>query len=190
MSVSKNHHFVPKSVLRNFVFNRNSVYILNKANDNVFPNSIDKTGSENYFNTIRSNDGNLNFEILFDKLDGRLAQLTQKVVKFNSLQILTNSELSDLALVVAVQYIRTKIRRTETQDLIRKINKFSTEMSEHFGSTPVLKPELNNEEVKMTTIMNLSQVHEIQKILINKDCLLYTSPSPRDQRGSRMPSSA
>ena len=25
---------------------------------------------------------------------------------------------------------------------------------------------------------------------INNDCLLYTSPSPRDQRGSRMPSSA
>ena len=24
----------------------------------------------------------------------------------------------------------------------------------------------------------------------NRDCLLYTSPSPRDQRGSRMPSSA
>ena len=24
----------------------------------------------------------------------------------------------------------------------------------------------------------------------NKGCLLYTSPSPRDQRGSRMPSSA
>ena len=26
--------------------------------------------------------------------------------------------------------------------------------------------------------------------VIYKDCLLYTSPSPRDQRGSRMPSSA
>ena len=25
---------------------------------------------------------------------------------------------------------------------------------------------------------------------LNKTCLLYTSPSPRDQRGSRMPSSA
>ena len=24
----------------------------------------------------------------------------------------------------------------------------------------------------------------------NENCLLYTSPSPRDQRGSRMPSSA
>ena len=26
--------------------------------------------------------------------------------------------------------------------------------------------------------------------LLYRDCLLYTSPSPRDQRGSRMPSSA
>ena len=29
-----------------------------------------------------------------------------------------------------------------------------------------------------------------QMIALFKDCLLYTSPSPRDQRGSRMPSSA
>ena len=29
-----------------------------------------------------------------------------------------------------------------------------------------------------------------QKPLPPRDCLLYTSPSPRDQRGSRMPSSA
>ena len=28
------------------------------------------------------------------------------------------------------------------------------------------------------------------KIQIGDTCLLYTSPSPRDQRGSRMPSSA
>ena len=28
------------------------------------------------------------------------------------------------------------------------------------------------------------------KFTPGKDCLLYTSPSPRDQRGSRMPSSA
>ena len=34
----------------------------------------------------------------------------------------------------------------------------------------------------------ISPVNENQRIDI--DCLLYTSPSPRDQRGSRMPSSA
>ena len=26
--------------------------------------------------------------------------------------------------------------------------------------------------------------------IVSEDCLLYTSPSPRDQRGTRMPSSA
>ena len=29
-----------------------------------------------------------------------------------------------------------------------------------------------------------------RKLTVNEACLLYTSPSPRDQRGSRMPSSA
>ena len=29
-----------------------------------------------------------------------------------------------------------------------------------------------------------------KRVRINELCLLYTSPSPRDQRGSRMPSSA
>ena len=33
-------------------------------------------------------------------------------------------------------------------------------------------------------------VEILVKEMSNKGCLLYTSPSPRDQRGSRMPSSA
>ena len=34
------------------------------------------------------------------------------------------------------------------------------------------------------------RIEVIDRVGILKDCLLYTSPSPRDQRGSRMPSSA
>ena len=30
----------------------------------------------------------------------------------------------------------------------------------------------------------------VKELIENSICLLYTSPSPRDQRGSRMPSSA
>ena len=36
----------------------------------------------------------------------------------------------------------------------------------------------------------LDEGYEVLILDANKDCLLYTSPSPRDQRGSRMPSSA
>ena len=35
-----------------------------------------------------------------------------------------------------------------------------------------------------------SRLIDLKKASESKDCLLYTSPSPRDQRGSRMPSSA
>ena len=38
-----------------------------------------------------------------------------------------------------------------------------------------------------STVKQLNLCRELSKEL---DCLLYTSPSPRDQRGSRMPSSA
>ena len=52
--------------------------------------------------------------------------------------------------------------------------------------------ELNNPE----SLLDLSQemsIHPDFRLIINGQvdaCLLYTSPSPRDQRGSRMPSSA
>ena len=47
-------------------------------------------------------------------------------------------------------------------------------------------------EVKYTVpaTANCPEEETFIKISVVRDCLLYTSPSPRDQRGSRMPSSA
>ena len=36
----------------------------------------------------------------------------------------------------------------------------------------------------------ISNFSNSQSVIVFDNCLLYTSPSPRDQRGSRMPSSA
>ena len=39
--------------------------------------------------------------------------------------------------------------------------------------------------------MEIMEYHKYSCVpILNKDCLLYTSPSPRDLGGSRMPSSA
>ena len=49
----------------------------------------------------------------------------------------------------------------------------------------------NNMRQLMIASMNYESAHrELPIGLRPNDCLLYTSPSPRDQRGSRMPSSA
>ena len=47
-------------------------------------------------------------------------------------------------------------------------------------------PEMNILEVEDEVLLKTCEMHEYQYTI----CLLYTSPSPRDQRGSRMPSSA
>ena len=51
----------------------------------------------------------------------------------------------------------------------------------------LLPPEARKITDKLSKVPGFAQ---IENILLEKICLLYTSPSPRDQRGSRMPSSA
>ena len=63
------------------------------------------------------------------------------------------------------------MKKTEIENLIK----------ENFKDTALRIYELDNEDRK-------SLLAEYREWIMN--CLLYTSPSPRDQSGSRMPSSA
>ena len=68
------------------------------------------------------------------------------------------------------------------------IAKKGDEIPSSFGD-----PEYVDEDFQEWQLTNMrainSRINEDFGVTI-KDCLLYTSPSPRDQRGSRMPSSA
>ena len=64
---------------------------------------------------------------------------------------------------------------------------------------PITKPEAPIDNSELTVEDNLDAGNASEAIdsrdttaepAIESICLLYTSPSPRDQRGSRMPSSA
>ena len=59
----------------------------------------------------------------------------------------------------------------------------------HGGVSGIAKQVLNNPERIVLSEQRSAQAN-IQHQIVLSDCLLYTSPSPRDQRGSRMPSSA
>ena len=66
---------------------------------------------------------------------------------------------------------------------LEEINQIKTEL---FGKNGLISSQFKNigsipETDRKKFASDLNQI---------KDCLLYTSPSPRDQRGSRMPSSA
>ena len=66
-------------------------------------------------------------------------------------------------------------------------NKDEEDEEEAVQSIPELEQALREYTEQMIDIDQLDDGEEKEEM---KRCLLYTSPSPRDQRGSRMPSSA
>ena len=58
------------------------------------------------------------------------------------------------------------------------------------GKTFLINNVYENDIIfRQTGVRNATNEEQLRAFMVNV-CLLYTSPSPRDQRGSRMPSSA
>ena len=86
-----------------------------------------------------------------------------------------------------------------SRDLAITVN---SDIVERFKSPITFKPIINGDRVSVYVIANeipealtyqqftFSTRNGNHHIRTPETCLLYTSPSPRDQRGSRMPSSA
>ena len=74
----------------------------------------------------------------------------------------------------AIETIKT---RSTVKELVKDLRE----------SLPNIYSALVDERDEYMTQSLLSRLSELPR---SEPCLLYTSPSPRDQRGSRMPSSA
>ena len=58
---------------------------------------------------------------------------------------------------------------------------------------PLINPHVSDQTFQSLDVILIvnGKIEPFNKLYVeSNDCLLYTSPSPRDQRGSRMPSSA
>ena len=58
----------------------------------------------------------------------------------------------------------------------------------HVNSSPLRTEKMSNEIISL--IPKIIEKYKIKTLDITGGCLLYTSPSPRDPKTSRMPSSA
>ena len=58
------------------------------------------------------------------------------------------------------------------------------------SNTIIVIPAYNEEAAIGDLLQEIRDAGLTMDVVVVDDCLLYTSPSPRDQRGSRMPSSA
>ena len=78
-------------------------------------------------------------------------------------------------------------------NLFSESNSVQDRFFQDFIETGIASSERDNESsshrLEFHVEQEIDSLHTI-KVTVNGTCLLYTSPSPRDQRGSRMPSSA
>ena len=102
----------------------------------------------------------------------------------------------------AIEIEKNKLQKVTAE---QKLNTLKNQVNPHFlfnslNTLVTIIPEDKNQAIKFVhelskTYRTILEVRDEKLITIKKEmealhCLLYTSPSPRDQRGSRMPSSA
>lgn len=176
MTQSKKHHIIPQSVLQNFSYknNRKQIYVYDKKTSNSFLSSIVDAGSENYFNTIKSGDLDLNFESFFDENDSSLAIVIKKIIDRESISDINTEETKILIRCIAFQLMRIKMYRTSFISFHEQL-KMRIE-NEGWLSDIHIPTE---QEAKLNHLAQLSNIEEVVKGLEDKIILLYKTQSQR-----------
>jgi hypothetical protein len=174
----KKHHYVPQSILKKFSINdeEKQIFIYDKQETKSYLSSIKNAGSENEFYSIPINDNKIILESIFSRNDDNVAHIINKIIKSESLEVLTANDRYDLAAITATQYLRTKMRRTSLIDLTEKLPL----ILEKNGISPDYIKNLKKitlEESKFISIILLAEIEPYIQALINKSLLLLKSPS-------------
>src|SRR5438067_2268665 len=108
---SKKHHFVPRSILKNFTLTKggNQVYVSDKTTGRAYVSSVMDAGSENKFNTAELGEAISNFEPIFDDADSRLGEMANRLLETRSLKDFTDDDILVVKHLLIIQFLRTKI---------------------------------------------------------------------------------
>ena len=133
------------------------------------------------------------------------SQFLHLIIKISNikkiLEIGTFTGLSTLSMALALSDDGKIIALDKNEETNKVALDFFKKANQDHKIKTLIKPalesldEIKNEKFDLVFIdadkINYIEYYERSLQLLNKNgCLLYTSPSPRDQRGSRMPSSA
>ena len=172
---SRKHHYVPKSVLKNFTLNGagKRLFVFDKQERRSFISSIYDAGAERDFNRIKIENMDINYEEWFQELDNRLAEIVKKLIQEESIANLNESELIDIHFLIACQLIRTKNPRTMVSDIHRGL----LEWIRSLGFT--LPESIDVSDGRHITPYLFFQLHKIAYTISRKDIVLLIS---REQR--------
>ncbi|MDM7946408.1 MAG: DUF4238 domain-containing protein [Oceanibaculum nanhaiense] len=169
---SKNHHYVPQNILKRFsVGDTDSVFVFDKHNKKEFRTNVRNILSENKFNDFLFNGREIKMEESFTFIENKLWDTYHNVVNGESLSLDNPGEVSDLAILMAFQFIRSK----QMREMMRGVNNEIRENIRNAGCDPdeidQIK-EMSDDDVKFeNTYFMAKNLGEFSEI-ISKKCLI------------------
>lgn len=177
-NLPKKHHYVPQYLLKNFGFGKkhSQIYVFDKTKSQSYKSSIINTGSENYFNCFEYEGENINFEEVFQDIDGLSSAIIKKIVKEESIAHLTEEDLINLVVAVAAQILRTKIRRTSYVQLSQQLAERCREIGYTEDDLQKLTSFGDNES-RLVAFRSLLKIDELANLLLDKFTVLLFNES-------------
>lgn len=172
MTVPRKHHYVPRSLLRQFAVPSNrkmkQVYEYDKEKRNIFLSSVDNAGAERDFYSVDIGTSQVNWEPEFQQLDNRLEKGLLALTNCNSLVQIDASIRADIPLLVATQMLRTQMQRSSVADLVTQLN----EIGEPLGVEPI---DFSDNDTRRIHLQRLFEIQKVAKLFAGKDILLLQS---------------
>ncbi len=174
---SKKHHFVPRSLLKNFYNDDGKLFVFDKIGNKSFPTTAENAGHENYFNSIDIDGEKFNFEDFFAEIDSDQAHLTDKIASFDGEWELTESEQWKLAYFTLVQMHRTKLSRTT---IVEYSNELQNWMEKGIANTPYKATDIrvDAEQSKLVTLKQIQNIPEHIHHLTERRISIVKAPEP------------
>ena len=179
--IAKIQHYVPQFILKNFMHKKNQVHVFDKKNGRIFSSNTKNVASENHFyNFILKNGSEHTWEVALSELEGEVSVIIDKIIDEKSLKGLSDEQKYQLALFLAVQFVRTRDVRENFKDIVLKFSKVvSSKFGEENGlfSGQDVQDMISEDSLKLYTAELLAEVRETYlPYFLNKLWALYEAP--------------
>jgi hypothetical protein len=173
MSETKLQHYVPKLILKQFADSRDQLYVFDKNNNNIFPDTIKKAGGQKYYYNFEIADEKLTLENYLCKIENKVAPYIKKIIKEKNVSILQDKERIELSIFLSIQMVRVPSFSNRANDLSQQIKNIAIKQGapeSYFEENKIMSEDKNIESIfRANQIMT---AHEQAKYFIEKDWFL------------------
>jgi hypothetical protein len=173
----KKQHTVPRFLLDNFGFGKKNkkrkLFTYDKRTSRVFQQSVYDATTRNSFYNLKNTQDNKSLEPILSKIESEVAPIIKKIIKYESLSILTEEDKYVISLFTVIQ-------RSRTYSKYIQLNSFTELIKDKFINLGI-EEKVIDEYFRDDTLENnhnlfidmISESKEFTKYIINKDWILY-----------------